>query len=354
MVGQTLPWVLEDVEFDGSVLKDRAGSRSGHRGSRGEGAVPGRRRRRWRLDRKGSLALKALTTLPGLGRSELNELIEAALVYADQTESGEPSGDQLSGRAVAMMFSESSYRSRLSLEFAVYRVGADMMISESDTASTKKGESLRDTALTVAAMGADILVVRHVEAGVPDAIHDWTGVPVVNAGDGAHEHPTQALLDAVTIHRRFGSLQGLRMGIVGDIRQSRVAGSLFHAMPALGVESVLIGPASLLPEQEPDGFEMSTDLDSHLGGLDVLYVLRVQRERGTLIPDDYIERFRVDSERAAAMKPEAVVIHPGPMNREVEITGDVADGPRSLILSRVANGIPTRMAVLTALRDGIT
>lgn len=298
--------------------------------------------------------MKALTTLRGLGRSELNGLIESALVYAGRAESGETSGDQLSGRAVAMMFFEPSTRTRLSFELAVNRLGGDLMTFEPGTASTKKGESLRDTALTVTAMGADILVVRHSEAGVPDAIHDWTGVPVVNAGDGAHEHPTQALLDVVTLHRRFGSLQGLRMGIVGDIRQSRVAGSLFHAMPVLGVDSVLIGPESLLPEREPDGFEMSTDLDCHLGDLDVLYLLRVQRERGTLIPDDYIERFRVDSDRSAAMKPEAVVMHPGPINRDVEITGDVADGPRSLILSQVANGVPTRMAVLTALRDGIT
>jgi aspartate carbamoyltransferase catalytic subunit len=253
-----------------------------------------------------------------------------------------------------MMFFEPSTRTRLSFELAVNRLGGALITFEPDTASTKKGESLRDTALTVTAMGADILVVRHSKAGVPDAIHDWTGVPVVNAGDGAHEHPTQALLDVVTLHRRFGSLQGLRMGIVGDIRQSRVAGSLFHAMPVLGVDSVLIGPESLLPEREPDGFEMSTDLDSHLGDLDILYLLRVQRERGTLMPDDYVERFRVDPERAAAMKPEAVVMHPGPINRDVEITGDVADGPRSLILSQVANGVPTRMAVLTALMDGIT
>lgn len=298
--------------------------------------------------------MKGLTTLRGLGRSELNELIESALVYAGRAEKGETSGDQLSGRAVAMMFFEPSTRTRLSFELAVNRLGGALMTCEPDTASTKKGESLRDTTLTVTAMGADILVVRHSEAGAPDAIHEWTGVPVVNAGDGAHEHPTQALLDAVTLHRRFGSLQGLRMGIVGDIRQSRVAGSLFHAMPALGVDSVLIGPEFLLPEREPDGFEMSTDLDSHLGDLDVLYLLRVQRERGTLIPDDYIDRFRVDPERAAAMKPEAVVMHPGPINRDVEITGDVADGPRSLILSQVANGVPTRMALLAALRDGIT
>ncbi len=298
--------------------------------------------------------MKALTTLRGLGRSELEELIESALTYADESEAGEASGDELSGRAVAMMFFEPSTRTRLSFELAVNRLGADLMTFEPDTASTKKGESLRDTTLTVAAMGADILVVRHFEAGVPDAIHDWTGVPVVNAGDGAHEHPTQALLDAVTLHRRFGSLQGLRMGIVGDIRTSRVAGSLFHALPALGVDPLLIGPESLLPEHEPDGFEMSTDLDSHLGDLDVLYLLRVQRERGTRIPDDYINRYRIDSDRAAAMKPEAVVMHPGPMNRDVEITGDVADGPRSLILSQVANGVPTRMAVLAALEDGTT
>lgn len=296
--------------------------------------------------------MKSLTTLRGMSRLELNELIESALAHADHAERA--SGDQLSGRAVAMMFFEPSTRTRLSFELATKRLGADVMTLDPDTSSTRKGESLRDTALTVMAMGADILVVRHSEAGVPDAIHDWTGVPVVNAGDGAHEHPTQALLDAVTLHRRFGSLEGLRMGIVGDIRQSRVAGSLFHAMPALGVESILIGPESLLPQHELPGFEMSSDLDSHLSDLDVVYLLRVQRERGTRIPDHYTERFRIDSKRSAAMKPEAVVMHPGPMNRDVEITGDVADGPRSLILSQVANGVPTRMAVLAALRDGLT
>lgn len=306
------------------------------------------------MDREDRPGLKALTTLRGLSRLELGELIESALGHAHHAESHEAPGEQLSGRAVAMMFFESSTRTRLSFELATNRLGADLMTFDPDTASTKKGESLRDTALTVTAMGADILVVRHSEAGVPDAIHDWTGVPVVNAGDGANEHPTQALLDAVTLHRRFGSLEGLRMGIVGDIRQSRVAGSLFHAMPVLGVESMLIGPESLLPEHEPAGFEMSTDLDSHLGDLDIVYLLRVQWERGTRIPDDYIERFRIDSKRAAAMKPEAVVMHPGPMNRDVEITGDVADGPRSLILSQVANGVPTRMAVLAALRDGLS
>jgi aspartate carbamoyltransferase catalytic subunit len=228
------------------------------------------------------------------------------------------------------------------------------MTYDPETSSAGKGESLKDTVLTVSAMGADILVVRHSESGIPDAIADWTGVPVVNAGDGTHEHPTQALLDVVTLRQRFGSLDGLRMGIIGDIRNSRVAGSLFHILPTVGVESVLIGPESLLPEETPSGFEVSTDLESYLGSLDVIYLLRVQRERGTLLPESFVDRYRIDARRAASMLPDAVIMHPGPMNRGVEITGEVADGPRSRILQQVANGVPTRMAVLAALADAIT
>jgi len=306
--------------------------------------------------------MKSFTTLRGVGRSEIEELIDSASRFASQFPLGgaapaENRGVQigvLSDRVVAMMFFESSTRTRLSFELAVKRLGAHLMSYDPETSSAGKGESLRDTVLTVSAMGADILVVRHSESGVPDVIADWTGAPVVNAGDGAHEHPTQALLDVVTLHKRFGSLEGLRLGIVGDIRNSRVAGSLFHVLPTLGVESILIGPESLLPEETPAGFEASTDLDSHIDSLDVAYLLRVQKERGTRLPEGFIERYRVDARRAASMSPDAVIMHPGPMNRGVEITGEVADGPRSLILQQVANGVPTRMAVLAALADALT
>ncbi len=297
--------------------------------------------------------MKAFTTLRGVTRSEIDELVDSALRFAAMEDNNDFRDGELTGRAVAMMFFEASTRTRLSFELATRRLGAHPMTFDPDTSSAGKGESLRDTVLTVSAIGADIIVVRHSEPGIPDAIGDWTGVPVVNAGDGTHEHPTQALLDVVTLRRRFGSLEGLRLGIIGDIRHSRVAGSLFHVLPALGVDSVLIGPESLLPDETPPGFEATTDLETHLGSLDVLYLLRVQNERGTRLPEGFVERYRIDARRAASMSPDAAIMHPGPMNRGVEIVGDVADGPRSLILEQVANGVPTRMAVLTALADAI-
>jgi aspartate carbamoyltransferase catalytic subunit len=170
---------------------------------------------------------------------------------------------------------------------------------------------------------------------------------VVNAGDGANEHPTQALLDALTIKRHFGRLEGLRAGIVGDIAHSRVAGSLIHALPALGLDLTLVGPEAWLP---PVGHLRATsDLEGELPGLDIVYLLRVQTERGGEISDDYIDRFRMDTRRSALLPEDAVIMHPGPMNRGVEIAEAVADSPRSLIIEQVRNGVPTRMAVLASL-----
>jgi aspartate carbamoyltransferase catalytic subunit len=218
------------------------------------------------------------------------------------------------------------------------------------TSSTSKGESLRDTVLTIAAMGVDFMVVRHSEDGVPRDVADWTALPVINAGDGTGEHPTQALLDAVTIQRHFGTFAGLRLGLVGDIGHSRVAGSLIQALPALGVDVTLIGPGQWMPANT--GLEISDSLESLLEQLDIVYLLRVQTERGGVVTEDYVSRFQLDRRRSSRLHENAIVMHPGPLNRGVEIDDSVADSPRSRIIEQVRNGVPTRMAVLRALGAG--
>lgn len=297
--------------------------------------------------------MKSFTSLRGLTRSTLMDLIESSIRFSERLGRHEQVEQELSGRAVANLFFEPSTRTRLSFELAARRLGAEVLTFDPPTSSVVKGESVRDTAQTMAAIGADILVVRHSMEGTPERVHEWTGLPVINGGDGCHEHPTQGLLDAVTLVRHFGDVEGLRMGIVGDIRHSRVAGSLAHIMPTLGVSLTLVGPGSLLPEEDPLGVGRSESLDAVLGDLDVVYLLRVQQERGVEVPHDYVSQFGMSGERAAAMDPGAVIMHPGPINRGVEVSDEVADGPRSLILAQVANGVSTRMAVLVALRDGM-
>lgn len=292
--------------------------------------------------------MKTFTSLRGLGRSELDSLLETAQGYADSA-----TFDRImSDRAVALLFFERSTRTRLSFQLAADRLGAYVLNLDPSLSSTGKGESLRDTVMTVAAIGADVLVVRHAEAGIPDLVAEWTGLSVINAGDGAREHPTQALVDMLTLRNHFGQLDGIRVGIVGDISHSRVAGSLIHAMPAMGVDVTLIGPEDFLPKQNMGG-KTTTDLDGVLPDLDVVYLLRVQTERGAEIDGTYSQGYGLDAVRAAALHESAVIMHPGPINRGIEISDDVADGPRSLILDQVSNGVPVRMAVLAALESAL-
>ena len=290
--------------------------------------------------------MKSFTSTKDLGRDSLNALLDRAAQFASL---GPARSSALRGRVVANMFFEPSTRTRLSFALAASHLGAHVLTFDPDTASSLKGESLRDTALTIQAIGADILVVRHPDSGAPQAVHEWTGIAVVNAGDGSNEHPTQSLLDALTLRQTFGTVDGLRVGVIGDIGHSRVAGSLQHVMRTLGAEVVYIGPEGLLPEEAPDGITRSTELDTVIETLDVLYLLRVQNERGATISDDYAQRYQINADRSRIMKPGAVIMHPGPMNRGVEITDEVADGPRSLVLEQVRNGVPTRMAVLEAI-----
>lgn len=293
--------------------------------------------------------MKGLTSVRGLGQAELTALIERALDYTT-TPKPEP---VLEDRSVATLFFERSTRTRLSFQLAAEKLGAHVLDLDPTTSSTGKGESLRDTVMTVSSIGADIFVVRHAESGVPDLVAEWTGAPVVNAGDGTREHPTQALVDLVTLVRHFGRLSGLRVGVVGDIRHSRVAGSLFHAMPPMGIELTAIGPREFLPTTGIDGVAATTDLDAVLGDLDVVYLLRVQTERGATVGTSYATDFGLDARRAAMLAESAVVMHPGPLNRGVEISDEVADSPRSLILQQVANGVPVRMAVLSSLEESL-
>lgn len=294
--------------------------------------------------------MKNLISVRDLGVPEISALIARAGELRRQHESGQRVEPRLSGRCVANMFFEPSTRTRLSFDLAAQRLGAHVITFDPETSSASKGESLRDTARTVAGIGADILVVRHSQDGVPKSVADWTGLTVVNAGDGVHEHPTQALLDAATLHQQFGSVVGLRVLLVGDIAHSRVARSLIHLMPALGADLTLVAPVPWLPVGTP--LRTSTELDGLLPTADVVYLLRVQRERGGDVSDEFVSRYRLDRERSSRLPGHAVVMHAGPLNRGIEISDDVAESPRALITEQVRNGVPMRMAVLEALGGG--
>lgn len=285
-----------------------------------------------------------------MAAEDLEALIDDADFQLKRIDGGEVDSDLLRGRAVATLFFEPSTRTRISFERAATLLGAHVMTFDPGNSSMSKGESTRDTVLTLAAMGPDVLVVRHRSVGLPAFAARWSSLPVVNAGDGRGEHPTQALADALTLRRHFGGLSGLRMGIVGDVANSRVARSLLWALPTLGVEVTLIGPSGLLPDRGPWGAQATSDFDSALPELDAVYMLRMQAERGSgsAVPpgSGYAKRFSMDERRMGILGPDAVIMHPGPINRGVEISSVVADSPRSLILRQVGNGVAVRMAVL--------
>jgi aspartate carbamoyltransferase catalytic subunit len=301
--------------------------------------------------------MKHFLTTQGLGREELEGLLAEAEEFVDVLGRPIPKVPALRGKTVATMFFEASTRTRLSFEKAAKALSADTMSFSPGTSALSKGESLKDTVQTIRAMGADLVVVRHKATGAPWRIASWVDVPIVNGGDGAHQHPTQALLDSLTLLQRFGTLDGVRIGIVGDVRHSRVARSDVFAFSTLGAEVTLVAPPTLLPV-DMDGWPVQAahDLDDVLPGLDAVYLLRVQAERGgaSVFPSlpEYVRRFGMTRERFAALKPDAVVLHPGPMNRGVEIADSVADNPRSLVLDQVANGVAVRMAVLFRLLGG--
>ncbi|HWO71721.1 MAG TPA: aspartate carbamoyltransferase catalytic subunit [Actinomycetota bacterium] len=263
----------------------------------------------------------------------------------------------LRGRTVVNLFYENSTRTRISFELAAKRLSADVINFTTSGSSVAKGESLKDTARTLQAMGADAIVIRHSSSGAPHQLTRWVSGRVLNAGDGTHEHPTQALLDLYTIRDRLGRFEGLRAAIVGDVLHSRVARSLTFGLVKMGAEVTLVGPPTLIPPEAPQwGAQVSYDLDAVLPKLDVCYLLRVQRERQRqrFFPSvrEYARRYGLTRERVAALPEGCLIMHPGPMNRGVEIDSDVADLPRSVIEEQVTNGIAVRMALLYLMLGG--
>ncbi len=285
------------------------------------------------------------------GPDALRRLLDLADHMAEVNRRPNPRVPALRGKTVCNVFFEDSTRTRLSFETAAKRLSADTMNFAVSSSSVNKGESLRDTIETIAAMGVDAFVIRHGSSGVPWQVSQWTQASVVNAGDGWHSHPTQALLDCYTIRtalHRTGGFEGLRIAIVGDIKHSRVARSDIEAFGMLGADVTLVAPRTLLPPTVD--VPVATDLDAIIGELDVLYLLRMQRERmnEALVPSlrEYTNRFGLTPERARRLPEHALIMHPGPMNRGVEMAVDPSELPGSVITQQVTNGIAVRMAVL--------
>ena len=267
----------------------------------------------------------------------------------------------LRGKTVALAFFENSTRTRISFGAAASRLGADTLNLQAESSSLKKGESLLDTVHTLDAMKPDCLVMRHASSGAADFVARHLEIPVINAGDGMHEHPSQGLLDALTIRDRKGQIENLNVTILGDVSHSRVARSNIHLLTKFGCRFTLCGPAMWLPREleqiGPPGASVRRvfRIEEALAGADVVIVLRVQTERlhePALSASDYILLYQLDAARLRHAKPDAIVLHPGPMNRGIEITPDVADGPQSCVLEQVTNGIAVRMALLFLLLVG--
>ena len=264
----------------------------------------------------------------------------------------------LRGRTMINLFYEPSTRTRTSFEIAGKRLSADVVNISTSSSSVVKGETLKDTGKNLMAMRPDILVIRHSAVGAPKMLADALPIPVINAGDGAHEHPTQGLLDLFSIREKKKTLKGLKVAIVGDITHSRVARSNIHGMRKMGMEVRVAGPATLLPRHvERLGVEVYTDLDEAISGVDVIMMLRIQLERQGqgLFPSlrEYSRLFGLNRARLEKAKKEVLIMHPGPMNRGVEISPEVADGPYSIILDQVTNGVAIRMAILFLLLGGV-
>ncbi len=298
---------------------------------------------------------KHLLGIETLSPTDISTILDLADQYAEANRNGGPTGQPLSGLTQVNMFFENSTRTQSSFEIAGKRLGANVMNMAMQATSIKKGETLIDTALTLNAMHPDLLVVRHPQSGAVNLLAEKVNCAVLNAGDGSHEHPTQALLDALTIRREKGRLHRLTIAICGDIAHSRVARSNIHLLAKLENRIRLIGPPTLMPARAADwGVEVYDDMTEGLKDCDVVMMLRLQRERmdGTFIPSEreYYHRFGLDAAKLSAAKPDAIVMHPGPMNRGVEIDGELADDiNRSVIQEQVEMGVAVRMAAMELL-----
>jgi aspartate carbamoyltransferase catalytic subunit len=295
-----------------------------------------------------------LLDLEGLSAAEINLVLDTAQRFKRATAGCEQKLTVLSGTTVANLFFENSTRTRTSFSLAARRLGGDVLDFSASGSSLSKGESFIDTALTIQAMGVDLVVVRHSTPGTPKLLSDNLRVSVINAGDGPHEHPTQGLLDILTIRERRGSIAGLTVALVGDIAHSRTARSNIWGLTKLGAHVIVCGPSTLVsPRWRELGVEVAYNLDEILPRCDVLNLLRIQFERQTMRPfpsvREYALLYAMNRERLARAKDDILILAPGPINRGVEITPDVADGPHSAILEQVTNGLAIRMAVLWLL-----
>jgi len=306
-----------------------------------------------------SFQAQHLLGIRGLTREGITHILDTAEKHAKKNRQKNKKQDLLKGLTQINLFYENSTRTRTSFELAGKRLGADVINMSVASSSAKKGESLIDTAMTLHAMQPDFLVVRHEESGVPAMLARYMeGCAVINAGDGCHEHPTQALLDAMTMRCHFGKLDGLTVAICGDITHSRVARSNALLLTTMGATVRLIAPATLMPcAMEGNGVSLYHDFDQGIQDADVIMMLRLQHERmqGSYVPSEaeYFTRYGLDETRLATVKKDTMVMHPGPINRGVEITGNVAeDATRSLILNQVEMGVAVRMAILELLSHG--
>ena len=303
------------------------------------------------------LSTRHIIDMSDLSADDIQAILDTAESFKEVNERRIKKLPTLRGRTIINLFLEPSTRTRMSFEIAAKRLSADGVNMTGSASATVKGESLRDTAKTLSAMACDLIVIRHKYAGAPRVLAECMDAHVVNGGDGMHQHPTQALLDLFTIRQHLGRLEGLTVGIVGDIAHSRVAGSLVPALRMVGATPVVIAPPTLLPAR-PDvlGAEVATSLDAVLGDLDVAYMLRVQMERAEGMPfpsvREYATLFGMNESRLARMKPSAKVMHPGPMNRGVEISSAVADSDRAIVLDQVNAGVAVRMAAMYLLLGG--
>ena len=301
---------------------------------------------------------KHLLTMDQLTKDDITEVLDTAESLRQVTDRPIKKLPTLRGRTVCNLFYEASTRTRISFELAAKRLSADVINFSADSkSSVAKGESFKDTAWTLEAMGVDAIIVRHGSSGAPHQLAKWVKAHVLNAGDGAHEHPTQALLDLFSIRERFKEFEGLKVAIVGDVIHSRVARSNVKGLVTMGAEVTLVGPPTLIPRQaEAWGAKISHDLDPLLPDLDVCYLLRVQKERQNeqLFPSlrEYANLWGLDNRRMSKMRKDSLVMHPGPMNRGVEIAADVSESPRSIILEQVSNGLAVRMSLLYLMLGG--
>jgi aspartate carbamoyltransferase catalytic subunit len=302
--------------------------------------------------------MKHLLGIEDLNKDEIEDILSRAQYYADALKSGKWDHKKLDGKIVLTLFFEPSTRTVISFDIAAKRLGANVINWQAESSSMVKNESFLDTILTLNAMHPDAIILRHSEYGAPGFVAKRAACPVINGGDSWREHPTQALLDALTIRQEKGRIEGLTVAICGDVAHSRVANSNAILLSKLGAKVRIIAPEFLMPEKfAVKGVETFTELEDGLPGCDAVMMLRIQKERMQKIkvPDDatYHNKYGLTTDRLKLAKPDAIVMHPGPMNRNVEISDDVADDPkRSVITRQVANGIPTRMAVLDLLIGG--